>query len=357
MRLIRKLLYPFSLLYAGIMYIRNKMYDRGIFDSQAYEFPLICVGNLSAGGTGKTPMIEYLVSLLKRDFRLATLSRGYRRESRGFFLLKGSETAKQVGDEPLQFKSKFPELRVAVDEKRQHGIEELRKLEPRPEVILLDDAFQHRKVKAGLNILLTSYGDLYSEDQVLPTGNLRESKAGAKRAQLIVVTKCPLNLEPREKALIREKLMPGEEQQLFFAGIAYGKEILNGTSSRELESLKGERFTLVSGIANPAPLVAYLKSLGLSFEHLTFPDHHNFTEAELQKIAALPFVLTTEKDFMRLKGSLKRERLFYLPMQMTFLSPEESSDFDRAVFNYIKKKMRPWKSLIFVLANSNYRLL
>lgn len=338
MRMLRKLLFPFSLLYAGVMYLRNKMYDLGIFSSRSFDFPVICVGNLSVGGTGKTPMIEYLVSLLKEDFRLAVLSRGYRREFKGFFLLIGTETAKQVGDEPLQFKSKFPEVSVAVDEKRLHGIEELRKIEPGPQVILLDDAFQHRKVKAGLNILLTPYKDLYSEDQVLPAGNLRESRAGAGRAQIVVVTKCPLNLDLQEKMYIRKRLRLEEGQQLYFSGISYGEEVFNGASSRDLRSLKEKKFSLVSGIANPAPLVDYLRAEGLQFDHLDFPDHHNFTEGELRQISTLPFVLTTEKDFMRLKGSLSKENLFYLPMRMKFLSPEESSGFERAVMEYIKKK-------------------
>src|SRR5690606_3440390 len=174
--------------------------------SESFPFPVICVGNLSVGGTGKTPMIEYLIRQLKNDFRLAILSRGYRRETTGFIILSGQEDAREVGDEPLQFKSKFPEGVVVVDEKRVHGIHELEKKEPAPEVILLDDAFQHRKVAAGLNILLTSYGDLYSEDHVLPTGSLREPRAGAQRAQLVVVTKCPPGLSSEERMEIQNKL-------------------------------------------------------------------------------------------------------------------------------------------------------
>ena len=338
MRLLRKLLFPFSLLYAGVMYIRNKFYDLGIFPSRSYDFPVICVGNLSVGGTGKTPMIEYLTSLLKDEFQIATLSRGYRRETRGFFLLKGNETARLVGDEPLQFKLKFPEVRVAVDENRLEGISKLRKLNPVPEVFLLDDAFQHRKIKAGLNILLTPYGDLYSEDLVLPAGNLREGRAGANRAHLVVVTKSPEKLEPEERAQIREKLRLGGEQHLFFSRIAYGMKIFNEADSMDLEELRDRKFTLLTGIANPTPLAAYLRSLGLRFEHRKFPDHHNFTEAELQKISKFSFVLTTEKDFMRLKGNLKQKDLFYLPMHMDFLTPKETAGFERAVFSFLKKK-------------------
>ena len=329
MRLLRKILFPFSLLYSGIIYVRNRMYDLGVLGSRCFKLPVICVGNLSVGGTGKSPMIEYLINLLKEDFAIATLSRGYKRESKGFYLLKGTEEAKAVGDEPLQFKSKFPEVTVAVDEQRQRGIEMLLRTDPAPEVILLDDAFQHRKVKAGLNILLTSYGKLYADDWVLPTGDLRENKSGAGRAQLVVVTKCLLDLNSSEKETIRRKLNLNSDQQLFFSGISYGSRILNDTSHLELKGL--DKFQLVTGIANPKPLTDHLKAQVLEFDHLSFPDHHNFRETEIEALRRHPFVLTTEKDYVRLKGLLAPEKLFYLPMEMTFLTEEEKGQFDLAV--------------------------
>ena len=216
----RKLLYPFSLLYGGIMLLRNEMYDRGIFRSKGFEIPVIAVGNLGVGGTGKSPMVEYLILLLKEEQQLATLSRGYKRSSRGFHLLNGKESASQVGDEPLQFKNKFPEILVAVDEKRSHGIEELLKDPSPPEVVLLDDAFQHRSVKAGFYILLTPYNNLYSEDLVLPAGNLREPKIVAKMADIIVVTKCQDSLSKAEHEQNRKKLHLNNNQQLFFTTIS-----------------------------------------------------------------------------------------------------------------------------------------
>lgn len=335
MRVLRKILFPFSLIYSGIMRIRNRMYDLELLESRSYDLPVICVGNLSVGGTGKSPMIEYLISLLKGEFSVATLSRGYKRETKGFYLLKGAEAAKAVGDEPLQFKKKFPEVLVAVDEQRQHGIEELLKSHPKPEVILLDDAFQHRKVKAGLNILLTSYGKLYAKDYVLPTGDLREPRSGAGRAQLVVVTKSPIELGLSEKEKIRKQLQLCQGQQLFFSGISYGGKIYNGTSELLLRELKEEQISLVTGIADPSPLVDYLEAQGLQVNHLSYPDHHNFSKTDMEALRELPFVLTTEKDFMRLKGHLEPGKLFYLPIEMVFLSDGEKEGFDLAVRKYI----------------------
>ncbi len=222
---VRKLLYPFSLLYGSVTYLRNKFYDKGFFKSHSYEIPVIAVGNLSVGGTGKTPMVEYLIELLKQDRKVATLSRGYKRSSKGFHLLQGSETAAEVGDEPLQFKNKFPEVLVAVDESRSHGIEQLLQNSTPPDLILLDDAFQHRKVKAGLYILLTPYQKLYSNDLVLPAGDLREPKAGAKRADIVIVTKCPENFSEKEEKKVASKLKLQERQQLYFSSINYSEEL------------------------------------------------------------------------------------------------------------------------------------
>ncbi len=201
----RKFLYPFSILYGAVMHLRNELYDRGVLPSQKFDLPVIAVGNISMGGTGKSPMVEYLADLLRKDHKVATLSRGYRRNSSGYILLTGQETATEVGDEPLQFKHKFPGITVAVDEDRSHGIGELLQENPKPEVILLDDAFQHRKVSAGLYILLTSYSNIYRNDFVLPAGDLREPASGAKRAQVIVVTKCPPDITVQEQMEIVKK--------------------------------------------------------------------------------------------------------------------------------------------------------
>ena len=332
----RKLLVPVSLLYGGIMQLRNTLYDQGIFKSHGFDLPVICVGNLSLGGTGKSPMIEYLISLLKSEKRVATLSRGYKRTTGGFHLLSGKETAAETGDEPLQFKTKFPEVVVAVDEKRSHGIEQLLQLEPKPEVILLDDALQHRKVSSGLNILLTPYKNLYVDDLVLPAGNLREPTSGAHRAQIIVVTKCPGNLGTEEENRIRKKLKLREGQELFFTTVAYSTNALGADSSEKVKELENKDFCLVTGIANPAPLVNYLKELGLEFKHLKYPDHHNFSASELKEINKHSLILTTEKDFMRLKGEIPKEKLFYLPIKTAFLDNRER--FDHLIKDYIIKK-------------------
>lgn len=334
MRIFRKLLFPFSLLYGLITGIRNFLYTSEILESKAYDIPVICVGNLNTGGTGKSPMIEYLIKLLKQDYYLASLSRGYKRKTKGFYLLNGSEAGTEVGDEPLQFKRKFPEVLVAVDENRQNGIDQL--LKEKAEVILLDDAFQHRKVRAGLNLLLTAYSDLYIEDFMLPVGNLREPYPGAARAKIIIVTKCPENLTNAEQERIRKKLELRNYQELFFCFIKYGDEIFSSEKNLKLERLKTEKFTLVTGIANPQPLTAFLREKQLYFTHKAYPDHHDFSRAELNQLKEENLILTTEKDFMRLKGRLPQEKLFYLPIEVGFLNNE--ADFQKVVRTFVIKK-------------------
>ena len=318
MNLLRKFLFPFALLYGVIVWFRNKFFDAGILKGTSYKFPVICVGNISAGGTGKSPMIEYLLRKLNYE-NLAVLSRGYKRTTDGFLLLKGNEEAIETGDEPLQFKNKFTEVMVAVDADRRNGIAELRK--QHAEIVLLDDAFQHRKVKAGFNILLTAYGDLYANDFLLPTGNLRETYSGADRAQVIIVTKCPTNITLKEREHIRFKLQIKQYQDLYFATIKYAEEISDGKNEYSLSELC-DNFTLVTGIAKPAPFIQYLKTKNFDFEHQKFPDHHNFSEAEVESLNTKQCILTTEKDFMRLKDKI-RVPLYYLPIETSFVENEE----------------------------------
>lgn len=332
----RKFLYPFSILYGTVMRVRNELYDRKLMSSKSFDLPVIAVGNLSMGGTGKTPMVEYITHLLKAQYKVATLSRGYQRKTTGFILLTGEETAAQVGDEPLQFKSKFPGVIVAVDENRRHGIEELLKENPKPEVVVLDDAFQHRRVEAGFYILLTSYSNLYRDDLVLPAGNLREPASGAKRAKVIVVTKCPADLSPEEQIEIIKKLKPAAAQEVFLSTIDYNDTVLGRNRSIALKDLRKSHFTLVTGIANPAPLVKHLQGLGLNFEHKVYRDHHNFTESELRDLQHEELIITTEKDYMRLKNEVSREKIFYLPIKNRFLHRGE--EFDRLVLDYAQKK-------------------
>lgn len=334
MSILRKLLFPFALLYGLITGLRNFLYSSHILKSKAYEFPVICVGNLNTGGTGKSPMIEYLIKMLRQDCRIACLSRGYKRKTKGYQLLRGDESGTEVGDEPLQFKRKFPEALVAVDENRQHGIEKL--LKEKAEVILLDDAFQHRKVKAGLNILLTAYSDLYVDDFMLPTGNLRESYSGAGRAKIVIVTKCPENLTRAEQERIRVKLELRNYQKLFFSYIKYAEEIFSSETKMKLTSLKNTDFTLVTGIAKPKPLTTFLKKMQLNFTNKAFSDHHNFSQAELDRLKRENLILTTEKDFMRLSGKLPVEKLFYLPIEAGFLNAED--EFKETIREFLNQK-------------------
>lgn len=328
MKLLRKILFPFSILYRIIVSIRNKLFDLDVLKSKSYDFPVICIGNLSAGGTGKTPMVELLLRNLDVS-NIAVLSRGYKRTSKGFLILKGTETAEMVGDEPLQFKTKFPQKMVAVDANRQEGIEKLR--QQNVEIILLDDAFQHRKVKPGLNILLTAYNDLYINDFMLPTGNLRESISGAKRAQIIVVTKCPPNLTLKEREHIRFLLRLESYQYLYFAIVAYGEQLITDKNTATFNDLPSG-FTVVTGIAKPEPFIKYLNEKQLSFEHLAYADHHAFTDAEISILNKKECILTTEKDYMRLKDKLSVP-LFYLPIETKFI--ENESDFLAKIIRFI----------------------
>ena len=301
MNLLRKLLFPFAILYGVITSIRNFLFDISVLKSYSFNLPIIAVGNLSVGGTGKTPQIEYLIRLLSEKYKIATLSRGYKRQSEGFILAQANSNARLLGDEPFQFFEKFPSIQVAVDADRKNGIEQLLSLPEKPEVILLDDAFQHRKVKAGFYILLTSYGDLYSDDCMLPTGNLRETRSGAKRADLIVVTKCPFDLSLDKQNDIRKRLKLSVNQQLYFTFIAYDTFVYGEKQKVNINEIQSTVKVLVAGIAKPEPFFTYLKNT--NDVCLSFPDHHNFTEKdilEITKTAQNNIIITTEKDYMQL---------------------------------------------------------
>ncbi len=251
MIILRYLLFPFAILYGFITSIRNFLYDKGIFKSYSFDIPIIAVGNLSVGGTGKTPQIEYLIRLLSPNYKIATLSRGYKRKSKGYVLADVTSTAEILGDEPFQMHQKFPNIKVAVDADRKNGIENLLKLDDKPELILLDDAFQHRKVKAGFYIMLSAYDDLFYNDFILPTGNLRESKSGAKRADIIVITKCPKDLSDITQKIIKEKI--GLDCPIFFSFIDYDENIYNEFESKKVSDIKYTNKLLVAGIAKPEP--------------------------------------------------------------------------------------------------------
>nr|WP_294785908.1 tetraacyldisaccharide 4'-kinase [uncultured Flavobacterium sp.] len=335
MNLLRKLLFPFAILYGFITSIRNILFNKGVLKSTSFDLPVIAVGNLSVGGTGKTPQIEYLIRLLSDKYKIATLSRGYKRKSEGFVLADENSNAEILGDEPFQFYQKFPKIMVSVDANRTNGIEQLLSQNEKPEIILLDDAFQHRKVKAGFYILLTSYGDLYADDFILPTGNLRESRSGAERANIVIVTKCRKKLSEEEQAQIRLKLKLNYSQQLFFTFIDYDEVIFGTAEKIAVSEIKSESKILLAGIAKPKPFFDYLKNE--NDECLTFPDHHNFSDADLDMIqnkANGRKIVTTEKDFVRLKDSKLASQLYYLPIKSSFINNQQN--FDTTILEYVK---------------------
>ena len=336
MNILRKILFPFAILYGFITSFRNFLFDKGILKSHSFDLPIIAVGNLSVGGTGKTPQIEYLIRLLSPTNKVATLSRGYKRKSEGFILADANSNAEILGDEPFQFYQKFPNILVAVDANRKNGIEQLIKIS-KPDIILLDDAFQHRKVKAGLYVLLTAYNDLYADDFILPTGNLRESRSGAERANVVIVTKCPANLSEKEKNSIERKLQLDSLQKLFFTSIAYDEFIFSKEMQIPLSEIKNSEKLLLAGIAKPQPFFEYLRSDNDVI--LTFPDHHRFSEKDILEIkdkAKGKIIITTEKDFVRLRENLPNEQLFYLPIKSKFLSGQEN--FNDSILKYVRIK-------------------
>lgn len=340
MKLLRYLLFPFSIVYNLITSIRNFLYDTNILKQTTFDIPIIAVGNLSVGGTGKSPQIEYLIRLLYTQYAIAVLSRGYKRKLKGFQLITAEHSAEEVGDEPMQFFKKFSKnISIAVDGDRVHGISRLLNASKKPDVILLDDAFQHRKVKASFYILLTKYNDLYTNDFLLPTGNLRERSAGAKRADVIIVTKCPADLNTEKQRLIANKLQIENTQKLFFSTITYHEHLI-GPEFKTLADFAHKEILLVTGIANPIPLLEYLEKRNIKVEHIAFPDHHNFTQKDIMLLQKYEksmkninsIILTTEKDYVRLESKLTN--LYYIAIQTEFL--DGNAGFDSCITEHLQ---------------------
>ena len=339
MILLRKLLFPFAIVYGVVTSIRNYLYDNVFLVSYSFPVPVIVVGNLSVGGTGKTPLIEYLITLLNEKYAVATLSRGYKRHSKGFILADATSDAATLGDEPFQMHQKFPNIQVAVDVDRKNGIEQLLSQTIKPDTVLLDDAYQHRRVKAGFYILLTAYDDLYSDDFMLPAGNLRESRRGAHRANCIIVTKCPKNISVEEQNQIKNKLKAASNQKVYFAYIHYDDKIYSENKSVLVSEIKTKNKLLLAGIAKPQPFFAYLQHE--NDPALTFPDHHHFTQSDIETIkkkAREQLIVTTEKDYVRLKTHIPVSQLFYLPIKTSFVS--EGNNFDKTILNYVGTSTR-----------------
>lgn len=339
------MLLPLSFIYGAIVWIRNWLFDKNIFKSTPFNYPLICVGNLAVGGTGKTPMVEYLIRLLKNDFKTATLSRGYKRKTKGFGIANENTTALEIGDEPMQFHKKFPDVTVAVGEERLVAIPQLLQDRPGTEVIILDDAFQHRSVKAGLNILLTEHKDLYTRDLLLPAGDLRDIRRSATRAEIIIVTKCRHNLSAEERNDLLEELNPAEHQTVYFTEIQYGKPYHLFTK-KEINFTHNADVLLVCGIANPSPLKEYLSASVHSYDMLRYADHHIFDSDDLKEIkkqfekisSTEKLILTTEKDGVRMKkfeNELTDFPLYVIPIRHNFLFGEEEK-FKNQVVDFIK---------------------
>lgn len=323
MQKLRWLLWPFSVLYDAITRLRNIGFDRGCLPSVKFDIPVWTIGNLSTGGTGKTPMTEYLLRRFLSTRRIAVLSRGYGRKTKGFRWVTSDGKATAFGDEPLQMKRKFPDLPIVVDAHRRAGIQRIKSQIPEVNLILLDDAFQHRYVKPSKSILLTAYDNLYVDDRLLPAGNLRESSCGAKRADVVVVTKCPQKMSGQEKSLIEKKLNLTADKNLFFSTLRYADTVIGDRNKIPLADFIKGPFTLVTGIANPAPLVTFMQEQGANFEHLKFDDHHFFTSREIDQLNDKSLILTTEKDYIRLKGRVNIP-LYYLEIEMIFLEKEDA---------------------------------
>ncbi|MCJ8211437.1 tetraacyldisaccharide 4'-kinase [Mucilaginibacter sp. RS28] len=345
MKYLRWLLLPISWLYGLVVTIRNWCYDAGWFKSTGFEIPVISVGNLAVGGAGKSPMTEYLVRLLSNEKKIATLSRGYGRETKGFLLAGPSSTAAQVGDEPAQFKQKFPDLTVAVCEDRVAGIN---RLKDHHELIILDDAYQHRAVKPGLSILLFDYAKLNEPAFLLPAGDLREPMSGRLRADILVVSKCPLALGKAEMEKIYYRLKPYPYQSLFFTGISYSR--FADLKGRPVEATitSTTQIFLLTGIATTEPIKQYLAKYSSHIVHHKYPDHHQFSLKNIAKLAEAfeaeagtdKVVITTEKDAQRLKDDifqplLARLPLWVLPIEVQFLNGREQ--FDQLITDYVRQ--------------------
>lgn len=348
---------PFSWLYGLGVGIRNYLFDAEILKSKSYSIPVISVGNITVGGAGKTPHVEYLIDLLRDEMQVAVLSRGYKRKSRGYVVADEDTTMRDIGDEPFQIKQKFEGVYVAVDKDRCHGIDHLISDEDTKdvEVILLDDAFQHRYVKPGVNILLVDYHKFINYDKLLPAGRLREPQSAKVRADIVIVTKCPKNLNPIDYRVLSKAMDLKAFQQLYFTTLSYCdlKPIFNGGDTVPLNEIMGENILLLTGIASPEHLQVDIMEYtrGVKLETMAFSDHHNFTERDVERInerfAAMPSpkrIITTEKDQVRLfylEGLSEevKQNIYALPIKVEFML-EGGKTFNEKIESYVRKNSR-----------------
>ncbi|HEX2969503.1 MAG TPA: tetraacyldisaccharide 4'-kinase [Bacteroidales bacterium] len=351
------LLYPLSLAYGIITEIRNFMYNSGILISREFDIPVICIGNITIGGTGKTPHTEYFTEILSKHFKVAVLSRGYKRKTADFRIITPSSTVSEAGDEPLQIAKKFPDLLVVVESNRIRGIDKILELRPDTEVVVMDDGFQHRSLKPGFSILLSDFGRPMQEDHLIPFGSLRERADNMQRADIILITKTPPNISAIDRRLIVSKTNKFSHQNLYFTAIKYLQPVpvfenINDDFNPGWNSFSDNGAVLVTGIANPLPLVEHLKRIFSTLEHLAFPDHHDFSENDIKNISdtfqnlktSNRYVITTEKDAMRLRefaniASEIKSCSYYIPVGIEVLN-EEKEELDKQIIDYVRKNKR-----------------
>ena len=357
--MLKLLLYPLAFLYGLAVAVRNRLYDFKILSSREFEIPVIAIGNITVGGTGKTPHTEYLIKLLKQNYRVAALSRGYKRKSQGFRMVDTSSTVDEAGDEPLQMKRKYPSVSFSVCENRVTGIEILLESKPIPDVVLLDDAFQHRRVTPGINILLIDYYKPLKDDYLLPLGRLREGKMQAKRANIIIITKCPNEITPITRRILAKDVHLYPYQDLYFTTMVYGQLCPVYPEAKPMDLFNDPRqmaVLAVAGIAAPEYMIQHVSKITSEVDSLIFPDHHDYTVQDIRKIMerfgqlANPkrIIVTTEKDMVRLSQlelpAEMKSTLYYLPVQVKFLD-KEGKQFDKRILDYVgeNKSLRELK--------------
>lgn len=350
LKLLSILLLPFALLYGLIVMVRNYFFDWGILKSVSFNKPIICVGNITVGGTGKTPHVEYLLRQLSKDFKIATLSRGYGRKTKGFYYVEEKSSTNDVGDEPLQMKLKFPMVNVAVDGDRRNGIARLINENSNLDLIILDDAMQHRWVKPGFTVLLIDYNRLITRDFFMPLGRLRDSVKEKRRAEVVIITKCPLELNSEQMSAVKNELNLHTNQNIYFTGIGYGEpQPVFAEYGKQLVLSDQQDIFAFAGIANPTFFYSYIKSKAKLIETYTFADHFTFSESKISPIfenylkyeSLDKSIVTTEKDAARIRGLKNlgeefKKALFYIPIEIKFIDNQENS-FINQILTYARK--------------------
>ena len=351
-------LYPLSLIYGLLTGIRNFLFNTGILPSVEFHLPVICVGNITVGGTGKTPHTEYLAGLLSKNFKVAILSRGYKRKTRNFRIATPSSLVNEIGDEPMQIFRKFPDVLVSVDRSRVHGVKRILEVKPETDVIILDDAFQHRRITPGFSILLSDFERPIVKDHMMPYGSLREHKENMRRADIILITKSPENISPIQRRLIVKEVDKAPYQNLYFTSFRYNSLLpvfenykQEGNLSDLLQS-SDCGIVLITGIANPLPLKEYIEKTVGKVIHLSFPDHYNFKEKDIRNIISAyedlksktKSLITTEKDAVRLREFTNiaepvKSAFFYIPIEIHFLN-NDKNEFDKLIVDYVRKNKR-----------------